>query len=239
MLKLDKQERFRQRYKQMRPGYQPALAVYKERMSELIDEDTRLLDVGCGPGGLVTDAVGLAKLVVGLDRNVSSFRSLAELQTLVEADLDRLPFADNTFDLVTCSWVLEHISAPQAALGEVARVLRPGGSFLFITPNKRNYVVRLRQLIPNLVSQRIVRAIYARDEAFINPTYYRANTYQDIDRVLRQAGMQCQVFYHIGDPSYLAVNDVMFRVSVLIERLIDRLWPQGRVHLVGLYVKNG
>jgi ubiquinone/menaquinone biosynthesis C-methylase UbiE len=239
MLNLSKQESLRRRYRAMRPGYRPSLEIYTEWMAALIREDTSLLDAGCGPGGLVKQYVGIAESVIGVDRYASSFQEPAEIQPLVESDLDRLPFPAASFDVVTCSWVLEHLREPKAVFAEVSRVLKPGGRFLFITPNKRNYVVWLRQMMPNTLGRRATRAIYARSEDFINPTYYRANTYHAIDGMAQAVGMHCERFEHVGDPTYLAFNELLFRASLLIERLIDRFAPNTRVHLVGMYQKMG
>jgi ubiquinone/menaquinone biosynthesis C-methylase UbiE len=238
MYTLDRQERVRARYKQIKAGYRPALEIYTEIMDDLVDGETLLLDAGCGPGGLVKGIVGHAHRVTGVDRYISAFVDQLEIPEAVEAELSALPFAANTFTLITCSWVLEHLPDPAAVFREFSRVLQPGGHAIFITPNKRNYAVWLRRLIPSTVSQRIVHAIYARDEHFINPTYYRANTQRDIDAAMRAADLRAVRFEHISDPSYLAFNEPLFRVSVVIEGLIDRFSPTSRVHLVGVYRKD-
>lgn len=239
MLNLSKQEHMRERYRRLKPGYRPALEVYLGLMDPLVTGESRILDAGCGPGGLVTQHEGVARLVVGADRYASHFQEPADVANLIESDIGVLPFESNSLDLITCSWVLEHLEAPTQVFAEFYRVLRPGGAVLFITPNKRNYAVWMRQLIPNSISKPIVSAIYGRNEDFINPTYYRANSFRQIDGALTAAGFRCERFEHLSDPTYLAINDVMFRLSVLVERAIDRFAPNTRVHLVGLYRKPG
>lgn len=237
MLTLSKQERLRQRYKAMHPQRRLSLDIYTEWIDARVHADTWLLDAGCGPGGLVKGYVNVAERVVGVDRYAAHFQEPAEIPTLIESDLDALPLPSAAFDVITCSWVLEHLRDPARVFAEVGRVLKPGGRFLFITPNKRNYVVWLRGMLPNAVGRRATKAIYARNEDFINPTYYRANTFGDIDRMLVTAGLRCEQFEHVGDPTYLAFNEVLFRASLAAEWLIDHVAPTTRVHLVGMYRK--
>jgi SAM-dependent methyltransferase len=237
MLNLTKQERYRARYQSLKSDYRPALDVYQSLTQALVRPETYLLDAGCGPAGLVKDYVGVAALVVGTDAYVTHFDQPAEIDTLVESEIGALPFADTSFDLITCSWVLEHLAHPDAVFAEAYRVLKPGGHLVFITPNALNYNVWLRRLVPSAIAKSVVHAIYGRDEDFINPTFYRANSYRSIDRQLTSAGFVCDRFEHVGDPTYLALNDALFRAAVLVEGLIDRFWRSGRVHLVGSYRK--
>jgi ubiquinone/menaquinone biosynthesis C-methylase UbiE len=51
----------------------------------------------------------------------------------VAADLSRLPFADESFDCITCGYVLEHLPKARQGLAEIARVMRPGGRMLLLT----------------------------------------------------------------------------------------------------------
>lgn len=241
MLNLDKQERYRQRYKtEVVPGHKMGLDIYRAWLADLITPQARVLDVGCGPAGLVAEYDGYADMVVGTDRyltNFTEFDGQFGIQRLAEGDMTALPFEGNTFDVVTCSWVLEHLSAPLAAMREVTRVLAPGGRLMFITPNALNYVVLLRRLVPDLLSKPLVKAIYARDEDFINPTYYRMNTPAQVADLCAAAGLQRQVLRTVSDPTYLALNDTLFHLTNAAERLLEAAYPQGRVHLVGMYLK--
>jgi SAM-dependent methyltransferase len=238
MLKLDRQEQVRARYKRIKTGYRPALEVYKEMATGLVNQETRLLDAGCGEGGLVADFQGQARLVAGVDRYLRPIRNTVQIRRVAEGALSALPFGDGTFDVVMCSWVLEHLEQPEIALGEIARVLKPDGHFLFITPNAMNYLIWARRLVPNRVSKPVVNAIYARGDDYVFPTFYRANTRRAVEGYLTRLGFARKRFEYVSDPSYTAFNEALFWASVLVERVTDVVWPQSKVHLVGLYQKR-
>lgn len=92
----------------------------------------RLLDVGCGTGATLR-TLGSFGLAVGLDysRLALDYCRRRGQRALVQADAERLPFADGSFDAVTLLDLLEHVD-DELAMREVARVLRPGG-WVFIT----------------------------------------------------------------------------------------------------------
>ena len=98
----------------------------------------RVLDIGCGPG---TITAGLAErvaggVVVGLDAapdilsaaRAEAGRHGAAVIGICAGDAYRLPFGDGTFDVVHAHQVLQHLSDPVAALAEMRRVCRPGGT---------------------------------------------------------------------------------------------------------------
>jgi SAM-dependent methyltransferase len=242
MLNLSKQERLRHRYQtEIVPGHKMGLDVYREMLARTITPQSRVLDVGCGPAGLVAEYEGYASSVVGIDEYLTNFTEFDGdfgITQLAESRIDALPFPDDTFDVVTCSWVLEHIADPDISMKEVARVLVPGGRFIFITPNALNYVVGLRRLVPDFSSRQLVKMVYDRDEDFINPTFYQMNTPNDVERICAGAGLFAERLQTVSDPTYLAVNELAFQLSVLIERWIDNVYPQARVHLVGVYRKR-
>ena len=100
----------------------------------------RVLDVGCGPGNLlVALSTDTPELLVGVDVDaifLASGRSqigkfmepFSTEPALLRAALPNLPFADETFDLVTCFLVMPHVPDDRIALTELARVLKPGGT---------------------------------------------------------------------------------------------------------------
>ena len=241
MLNLTKQERLRHRYQtEIVPGHQMGLDIYRALLARYITPNATVLDAGCGPAGLVA-GYDTSATVVGVDMHLTGFTEFDGtfgITKLAESPLHSLPFRDNTFNVVTSSWVLEHIADPLASVREIARVMKPGGRFIFITPNALNYVVRLRRLVPDNLSQQIVKLLYGRDEDFINPTYYRLNTPHDLERVGTASGLIAERLQTVGDPTYLAVNELAFQLAVRLEQLIEATYPQGRGHLVGGYRKT-
>ncbi|RJQ79732.1 SAM-dependent methyltransferase [Pseudonocardiaceae bacterium YIM PH 21723] len=90
-----------------------------------------LLDVGCGPGTITADFAGLVGQVTAIEQNAEAL-ALAEhtrdLGVRLEvADVHRLPFPDDSFDVVHAHQVLQHVTDPVQALREMRRVCKPGG----------------------------------------------------------------------------------------------------------------
>ena len=95
----------------------------------------RVLDVGTGEGQLARLAIAEgADLVVGIDptwAQVEVAERKAGGPVYLQTEAARLPFADASFDLALACLVFEHIDAVDEAIAEVARVLEPGGRFVF------------------------------------------------------------------------------------------------------------
>lgn len=103
-----------------------------------------ILDAGCGEG------ITLEKLVkqftqgniVGIDTEAENIDICQQHKLPVQAgSVYQIPFADNSFDTVLFSEVIEHLDSPDQALAEIARVLRPGGCAIVIFPNDFMFMV--------------------------------------------------------------------------------------------------
>jgi 2-polyprenyl-6-hydroxyphenyl methylase/3-demethylubiquinone-9 3-methyltransferase len=103
----------------------------------------RTLDVGCGGGLLAEEFARLGCRVTGIDPSEPSLevaRAHAQ-QSGLEIEYGRgvgeeLPFDDGSFDTVYCCDVLEHVQDLGRVIAETARVLRPGGVYLYDTLNR-------------------------------------------------------------------------------------------------------
>jgi SAM-dependent methyltransferase len=98
----------------------------------------KILDAGCGTGGAASAFLLEYGSVTGLDCHPEALRYCRQrgLQRLIRASVDRLPYADRSFDLVTSFDVLYERSVPSdlRALAEAVRVLVPGGRILLRVP---------------------------------------------------------------------------------------------------------
>ena len=99
-----------------------------------------LLDVGSGAGQILKHLLRVTQpdaRIVGFDLSHEMLkRARTRLKddrtVLMSSDMTRLPFADNSFDCVTCGFVLEYLPEPSPALREFGRVLMPGGRLLLL-----------------------------------------------------------------------------------------------------------
>jgi SAM-dependent methyltransferase len=237
LLPLDVQNAYRDRYRALRPGWRPSGDQLEAIVRGYITHDSRVLDLGCGRGGVAEVVWRDVRLAAGVDpdpRSLAEHR--AEGMPVVRGVGESLPFEADSFDLVVSVWVLEHLADPLGVFIEVRRVLRPGGHFVFLTPNMRNPLMlmnRIGRAVPAL-QRRLVPRVYGRDEADTFPVRYRANTERDIRAHALGSGLRVHDLRAVQDPTYLALNGLIFNASVLSERLMPKGWG---VHLLGDLVR--
>jgi SAM-dependent methyltransferase len=95
---------------------------------------TRLLDIATGPGALAAEAANRGARAVGIDLSPQMIELARRLYPAIdfrEADVEHLPFADDTFDAVVCAFGLGHFPRPEVAVAESVRTLLPGGRIAF------------------------------------------------------------------------------------------------------------
>lgn len=114
--------------------------LLRERKFDLRDAK-QILDVGSGAGQIAKHLLKYADP----DARLTCFdlshemlrrarqRLKSDRPDFVVADMTRLPFADGSFDCITCGYVLEHVPDPRVGLAEISRVMRPGARMLLLT----------------------------------------------------------------------------------------------------------
>lgn len=183
------------------PGLRSSQYAYYETLQSYLNQPywnghCRWLDLGCGhqmfPAWMNEEEAGLiaqSGFIAGLDYDLRSLRRHRNILNRAAADIHSCPLQSGVFDLITANMVVEHLEQPAAVLAEVKRVLKPGGLFVFHTPNYRHYLVFIASLVPDAIKRKIVRWLEMRQEEDVFPTRYRLNTPARIQAHAEHAGM--------------------------------------------------
>src|SRR5437016_3773028 len=121
------------------------------KLLRLLEDETpgRLLDVGCAGGELAALLATRGWRVQGAEAEpalVEAARARGVVARSVDLDRAPLPWPAGAFDAVVAAEVLEHVVDTDHLLGELARVVRPGGALVVTTPNLASLENRLRLL---------------------------------------------------------------------------------------------
>lgn len=230
-LSLDRQNAYRERYRQLRPGWRPASEVYEHLIRQTLQPGMRVVDIGCGRGGVLEQLGDAVSRPIGLDPDLASLRehrlpSLPRAAALSSA----IPLPAESVDVALSSWVFEHLEQPDRTFAELSRVLCRGGRALFLTPDARSLVVGLNRLL-RPAQRWLVPRLYGRAEADTFPVRYRANTPHAVENLAGAAGLRVERIVCVEDPTYLAFAPWLFRLSILASRVTPA------VHLVGILLK--
>jgi len=208
------------------PSLRDSQFAYIDRINAAVHSRMRWLDMGCGhqiaPAWTKlaeSSLMARVALVVGVDRDEYNLRRHGSIRNRVLADLQALPFRDRAFDLVTANMVMEHVQEPESAVTQVARILKPGGMFVFHTPNVRNYLTICARALPQAVKNKLVPLLEGRKEEDVFPAHYRINTPEAIRCIAVRAGLRVRGLV-IASTS---AETVMLGPGVILELLLLRI----------------
>jgi len=208
---------------QIAPTLRHAQDFYEDVLKDSVHSDSVWLDLGCGHQifpewrfSQEKELTRICKTIVGVDYDFGSLLRHRSIGMKVQSDIGTLPFADESFNLVTANMVVEHLDSPEKQFSEVARVLKRGGLFIFLTPNANGYFAVLRRFVPNAINNTLVSLLDGRRSADVFPVHYKANT---AGRVKQLAdGSQFEVVNQ-----RLLVTDAVFSVVPPL-MLVELLW---------------
>jgi SAM-dependent methyltransferase len=192
-------------------GYTPFFVKFMAReISRLrLDDRPKALEVGCGNGFFSGHLARFGCEVTGIDLSPTAVelarKTYPGISFLVHDLAEPLPFADSTMDVVWCSEVLEHLFSPLGTVGEIRRVLKPGGVFLCTVP----YHGPLKNLGIALLAF----------EKHYDPTYphIRFFTRKSLSHIVEKAGLLVESLGTCGSGlGFLGLRDLVCPTNILL-----------------------
>src|SRR6185369_2612987 len=214
------------------PRLTHAQHLYEEVLKSHVKPGTKWLDLGCGhqvlPFWRETEERALVARcgqIVGMDYDLPSLQQHRSVSQLVRGHIDTLPFKDNHFDLVTANMVVEHLADPALQFSEINRVLKPGGVFLFHTPNALGYPTVINRLVPEMLKHKLIYLLDGRKEEDVFETHYAANTRSQISAISTTTGFAvASMRFAVSDAIFalvlpMAIPELIYLRLLMTERL--------------------
>ena len=142
------QARWLDRWYRRRPGWVDGTSLFHDMCRAVIPPSACIVEIGAGPTNRTSAFLaGLGELHgVDVDDEALGNEHLTKASLL---EGGRIPYPDATFDVAVSNYVVEHVRDPTMHLSEIHRVLKPGGAYVFRTPNLWHYVALVSLLTPH------------------------------------------------------------------------------------------
>lgn len=193
-----------------------------------VNKKTRLLDVACGPGYVAASADARGAEAVGIDFSsvmIEAARARYPGIDFREGNAEQLEFRSSTFDAVVSNFGMLHLAAPERAISEAYRVLRPGGRFAFTVWDFPE------RAIGHGIVQRLVQQYGNLNVALPQgPPFFRFSDSEETKQVLTAAGFTGIRIISVDQvwrlPSADALFDIMCNSSVRNAALLHAQEPK-------------
>jgi SAM-dependent methyltransferase len=206
--------------------------MFREFVLKHLRASDVMLDLGAGAG--IVEAMnfkGHARRICGIDLDPRVVDN-PNIDEGIVGDGETLPYPSETFDLVIADNVVEHLEDPKAVFGEIFRVLKPNGLFLFKTPNRRHYMPQIALLTPLWFHKAYKRLMGMQMEDTFH-TVYSANTPERVREVADHAGLKAEeIILAESRPEYLRLLSLTYLVGIAWERAVNRFERLARYRIL-------
>lgn len=212
-----RQLEYKRKYKAENPNWDETQVYLANKFASLCPENAAVLDAGCGNGNYVIDE-NRRKIswAAGVDVDAESTKKNVCLDEIRVSSLENLPFESGSFDAVVSLWVLEHLENPAKVFDEVFRVLKPGGVFLFATPNSNYFPLKVFHMVRSgWINRFLNKHLFGREESDVFETYYRANTIRELRELVGDRFFVEELRLN-SDVSYTSFGGLSYGLSKLV-----------------------
>ena len=217
------QEKVLSKYYRNRPDWVDGTTQFHQLIRELVKPGSNILEIGAGPTNKTTSFLATLGNVTGLDIDPDVTGNEHCKETAVYDGI-HIPRETNSFDVVVSNYVSEHVEHPVELCREIHRVLRPGGFYIFRTPNLWHYVSIIAKLTPCWIHNLTANRLRAIPQGSHNPypIFHRMNTRRTCRKILTQAGFNIVLIKVIEpEPSYGMASRFLFYPFMIWERLLN------------------
>ncbi len=191
--------------------------VVLKRVLACLPAGGRVLDVGCGSGVLLQKLGHVAGYRAGVELSATAAAAAARVaDEIVNLPVHaELPFPSDSFDVVICADILEHLPEPASALAAVSRFCRPGGAIVVSVPNVANWEARLR----------LLRGIWRYEPTGIFDTgHLRFLTRETLVEMVVESGLQVESCVAARVPRLTVQVPPLRRLPMPLRFLLNKSW---------------
>ncbi|MEE4292029.1 MAG: class I SAM-dependent methyltransferase [Cycloclasticus sp.] len=193
------------------------VSSYQLRLAKKLGITTtdNVLDVACGTGEFLRACDVLGAKVSGVDlsdKAIIACKAILSHGGFHSCSAEKLPFDDDSFDVVTCLGSLEHFIDPVASLKEMVRVAKPKAKFVILVPNK-DFLTRKLKLFSGTYQ------VDAKEEV---------RTLDEWNNLFNLAGLSVSHRWkdlHVVSSSWILLNGWKFMLPRLFQALALCVWP--------------
>lgn len=212
--------------------YDPDITLQETRqLKNIITSGTanhfeKILDIGSGKGILCIALSDMAQEVIGLEPDKDA-REIAELTKeyfgknnikFIDGVAQKMPFENETFDLIISTSTLEHIDGTQDTIKEIFRILKPNGYFYLNAPNylwfrEPHYMLPMLPLMPKIFLK-IMARLTNRNPKYIDHIQYLTPRF--LHKIIRSEG------FTVKNISLESLNNSLFEKNILNRNFIKK-----------------
>lgn len=218
-------ERYMRRFYPRHAGWMDGTVEFHAMCAEMFRPGpaVRILEVGAGPANETSAFLTRLGELHGADPDpeVLANPDLTSARVMVDGALG---FPDAFFDCCVSNYVVEHVVDPEAHLREVYRVLKPGGVYVFRTPNRRHYVGLVAAHTPHAFHELVANRLRHLPPGSHAPyrAYYAMNTPRAVRQLSSRAGFRVESLRMVEkEPSYGMMARPLFLLFAAYERLVN------------------
>lgn len=218
--------------------------LYKRLVGEAAARSRAIVHLGAGTvwlGDICPVPLG-GKVVYAVEPDSETLASNPAEHRIL-AGGEKIPLESESVDAIVCEYVVEHLTEPELVLREAWRLLRPGGRFVFVTPNFLSYSGMITWLTPQWLHEKFLSRLMAIGGSANEKPYktaFRMNTRWAIHRLARTTGFVMRSLDSGVDfPTYTYPFPLVHQIAVLWHIALDRIeWMEPlRITWIGVLEK--